>query len=204
MELSADSGARLGLSWEAPGTCPDFRFSTWEPSRWQAGWEEVSCCCTNIRWHQAGWRAASLPIKALGTENSPTRGARFAAPGLATSRVSSVVSGQAWDPPPGLSISEVRRWHVPGLQCSEPRPGSQRFPVRAMPRFPHWNLQPQVVMTGLGSGNWFSIHTSHCGPCPRSPDLPHCGLCLCRPAHPSSRAHGGGKLQAGCVLWSRG
>lgn len=32
MELSADSGTRLGLSWEAPGTCPDFRFSTWEPN----------------------------------------------------------------------------------------------------------------------------------------------------------------------------
>lgn len=42
-----------------------------------------------------------------------------------------MVSEPVWGPPPELLVSEVGRWFVTELKCSEPGPGILSFPLLA-------------------------------------------------------------------------
>lgn len=181
---SREAGARPGLSWEAAGTCPDFRFATWEPTL-----QEVSRGLAPS-WAEGGVSAEgsreALAQGAAGREGpcSPTASglpAAASAPGLGEKHAECAVGRLGAAPE---MVGEVGRWLVTELKHSEPGPGSPSVPSGPG----DWLASPpdqasvspvEPAASGHGNGDgdglewtaglWFATHTGHCDPCPQDP-----------------------------------
>lgn len=184
LRTAREAGARPGLSWEAAGTCPDFRFATWEPTLQEVSrglapsWAEGGVSAEGSREALAQGAAGCEGTRSPAASGLPTAAS---APGLGEKHAECAVGRLGAAPE---MVSEVGRWLVTELKQSEPGPGSPSVPSGPG----DWLASPpdqasvspvEPAASGHGNGDgdglewtaglWFATHTGHCDLCPRDP-----------------------------------